>query len=397
MSAQSASRLAAERWFLQRGLPAVLRPGVLVQRVWTRSAPALAALAVMMAFSMIIVGVTGKYTIDIDGTPNRTEWFVLAVIVLVLPAAAVVGWLVSRTDDIRTRAIVSGTSLGIATLGGVYAGPSPRVWVDIVTEIVIVAAIFVCTATGAGAILGWAVRMTLANLASIGNLLLGALPVMLLTVLVFFNGPVWTMASTVSRPRLWFALLFLMLIAVTFLLSSTMSRVRPILAPDAKQPEDAARLVGTPFEPMPDRPRRVDLSRSERLNVGFVLAMSQIVQVMTVSIVTGLLFFALGLILVSPELLAALTDHGSPDGQFLGMTLPVPDALIQVTMFLVALTFMYLAARAVGDKEYRERFLDPLIDDLRLTLVARDRYRTVTADPENTQREGGISTLRPCN
>ncbi|PWQ85347.1 hypothetical protein DKX15_21495, partial [Enterococcus faecium] len=79
-------------------------------------------------------------------------------------------------------------------------------------------------------------------------------------------------------------------------------------------------------------------------------------------------------------LLAALTDHGSPDGQFLGMTLPVPDALIQVTMFLVALTFMYLAARAVGDKEYRERFLDPLIDDLRLTLVARDRYRTVTAD-----------------
>ena len=48
-------------------------------------------------------------------------------------------------------------------------------------------------------------------------------------------------------------------------------------------------------------------------------------------------------------------------------------------MFLSALTFMYLAARAVGDKEYRAQFLDPLIDDLRLTLVARDRYRTATA------------------
>lgn len=99
------------------------------------------------------------------------------------------------------------------------------------------------------------------------------------------------------------------------------------------------------------------------------------------SIVTGLLFFVFGLILISPELLAALTAHGSPDGRFLGMTLPVPDALIQVSMFLTALTFMYLAARAVADKEYRAQFLDPLIEDLRLTLVARDRYRTVTADP----------------
>ncbi|WP_460357040.1 hypothetical protein [Mycobacterium sp. ZZG] len=373
-------RLAAERWFLQRGLPAVLRPGVLVQRVWTRSAPALAGLAVVMTFSMLIVAATGKHTIDIDGTPTRTEWFVLGVILLVLPAAALVGWLVSRSEDVRLRAVVSAASLGIAAVGGFYGGLSARVLVDLVSEIVIVVLIFVCTATGTGAIVGWAVRMMLANLASVGNLLLGALPVMLLTVLVFFNGPVWTMASTISRPRLWLGLSFLMLIAVAFLLSSTLSRIQPILSPDAKRPEDAAHLAGTPFETMPDRPRRVPLSKAERLNVGFVLAMSQIVQVLTVSVVTGLLFFVLGLILISPELLAALTDGGSPDGQLLGMTLPVPQALIQITMFLIALTFMYLAARAVADKQYRAQFLDPLLEELRFTLVARDRYRTVTAD-----------------
>ena len=79
----------------------------------------------------------------------------------------------------------------------------------------------------------------------------------------------------------------------------------------------------------------------------------------------------LGLILLSPELLAALTRNGSTDGQILGMTLPVPQSLIQTSMFLAALTFMYLSARAVGDADYRTQFLDPLIDDLRLTLVAR--------------------------
>ena len=40
-------RRAAERWFLRHGLPCVLRPGILARRVWSRSAPALAAFAVI--------------------------------------------------------------------------------------------------------------------------------------------------------------------------------------------------------------------------------------------------------------------------------------------------------------------------------------------------------------
>jgi hypothetical protein len=63
------------------------------------------------------------------------------------------------------------------------------------------------------------------------------------------------------------------------------------------------------------------------------------------------------------------------------MTIPVPDSLIQITLFLGALTFMYLSARMVSDEEYRMRFVDPLIDDVRLTLRARNRYRAVVAAP----------------
>ena len=115
------------------------------------------------------------------------------------------------------------------------------------------------------------------------------------------------------------------------------------------------------------------------MNVGFVLALSQIVQVLTVAVVTAMIFFVLGLILLSPELLAAWTRDGASDGTVLGMTIPVPQSLIQITMFLGALTFMYISARAVGDADERSRFLDPLVEDLRLTMVARDRYRTFTA------------------
>jgi hypothetical protein len=111
----------------------------------------------------------------------------------------------------------------------------------------------------------------------------------------------------------------------------------------------------------------------------FVLAASQLAQILIVAAVTALLFFGLGLILLSPELLAAWTRNGTSDGTLLGMTIPVPQALIQITMFLGALTFMYVSARAVGDGEYRSQFLDPLVDDLRLTLCARNRYRAAVS------------------
>jgi hypothetical protein len=378
LASQSAERIAAESWFLAQGLPAVLRPGALVRRLWPRAAPALATFAVLMGASIVVVAVTGKHTIDIDGTPTRTEWFVLAVFLLGLPVAAAVGWLASRRSPAQ-RSIVSAVSLVVAFLGAVFGGPSARILVDLLLECIVIGLIFVCTATGVGSILGWAARMALANLASIGSMFARALPVVLLTVLVFFNAAVWLMATLVSRPRLWLALLLMFLIAAAFLLSSTLELVRPTLSSTEKTPGDDARLAGTPFENLPDRPQRVPLSRQERLNVVFVLAVSQIVQVLTVAVVTSGIFFALGLILLNPELLAAWTRTGSSDGQLLGMTFPVPGALIQITMFLAALTFMYLSARVVSDKEYRSQFLDPLIDDLRLTLVARDRYRTATA------------------
>jgi hypothetical protein len=97
---------------------------------------------------------------------------------------------------------------------------------------------------------------------------------------------------------------------------------------------------------------------------------------MMVALVTAAIFFTLGLLVLSQPILADWTKQaGSGQGTVLGMTLPVPQALIHVTMFIGAMTFMYVSARAVGDGEYRSQFLDPLIDDLRLTLVARNRYR----------------------
>ena len=378
-SQEVAQRRAADRWFLERGLPAVLRPGALVRRLWPRSAPALAAFAVSMAFSILVVLITGKHTVDINGQPTRTEWFVLAILVLMLPVAATVGWLVSRVRSVRTRTLAAFVSVGVAVAGGILGGPSPRIVTNLVGEAIVIGGALALTACGVGSILGWGLRSAMENLALVGALFVRALPVVLLTVLVFFNTYVWSMASTISRPRLWLALLFLGLIAVAFIASATRDRVRPMLSESHPFQDDDGRLADTPFESMPDPSSAAPFSRAERVNVVFVAVTSQVLQVGLVAIVSALIFFVLGLILLSPELLAQWSRNGPADGEFLGMTLPVPQSLIQVSMFLGAMTFMYISARAVGDADYRARFLDPLIDDLRLTLVARSRYRAAVA------------------
>jgi hypothetical protein len=368
-------RRAADAWFLDRGLPAVLRPGALVRRLWPRSAPVLAGFAVFMANSALVVAVTGRHTIDINGHPTRTEWFVLALLVLVLPIAVLVGWLVSRIPTVPGRTVAATVATTVAVAGGVLGGPSPRILVDLIFEAIVIAAILALTACGAGSILGWAVQMTTSNLAAAGSMVTRALPLLLLTILVFFNSPVWLMAATVSRPRLWLALAFLTAIAAVFVVSVSRDRVKPMLHSDEPAHDHSVRLAGTPFETMPDPASARPLSRVERLNVMFVVAASLLSQILIIAAMTSLLFLILGLILLSPELLAAWTRNGSSDGTVLGMTIPVPDSLIQITFFLGALTFMYISARTVSDGDYRTRFFDPLIDDLRLTLTARNRYR----------------------
>ena len=80
----------------------------------------------------------------------------LALLVLVLPVAALVGWLVSRLSTVRGRSVAATVAVCVAIAGGVLGGPSPRVLVDLVFEGIVIAAILALTACGAGSILGWA-------------------------------------------------------------------------------------------------------------------------------------------------------------------------------------------------------------------------------------------------
>jgi hypothetical protein len=376
MPTPASARRAAERWFLDNGLPSVLTRRARWRGLWPRSAPVLAGFAALMVVGLIIHQLVGNIDVDIEGRPTTVGWIVLAVLALTVPFVVITGWLVSRLRSHRARYVASTASAAVALVSDALTGDAT----DVASTALGAALVPLLTATGLGSVLGWALKLAVSQLAAVGQLMLRALPVVLLTVLVFFNSPVWLMAASVSRGRLWVALLFLGMIAAVFLVRSTLERIRPMLtAPSPPGDELADELADTPFAKMADPAGAYPLTQRERFNIVSVLIVSQLVQVLTVALVTTLIFFVLGLILINPQLLAAWTRNGSSDGQLLWMTIPVPNALIQVTLFLGALTFMYLTARAVGDREYRSQFVDPLIEDLRLTLLARNRYRAATA------------------
>jgi hypothetical protein len=362
----------AESWFLQRGLPSVLTRRARWRRLWPRSAPVLAAYAALQGCVLAVYSIVGGGDVEIKGEPTPAEWGVLAIVALALPLMALVGWLVSRSRSGRTRAAVAlGAVAVVACVASIVSGPA-----QLVQEFVVVVAVLILTGCGAGSVAGWVVRMMLSHFATVGALAVRALPVVLLTALVFFNTYVWLMAATISGKRLVLAMAFLVSIAAVFVISATRERVRPMLrASTAEFARDAERLSDTPFAAMPDAPDSAPLKRAERLNVVFVLAASQLAQITVVAVVTGAIYLILGLIVLSPELLNEWTHTYSSTATVLGWTLPLPDSLIHICLFLGALTFMYISARAAGDAEYRSTFLDPLIEDLHATLIARNRYR----------------------
>jgi hypothetical protein len=395
MSTTVAAQRAAERWFLNRGLPAVLTPRARLQSVWSRSAPFLALTAVGDVFSMIAYEMTGQ--VHFVGAPALVQRVGVVAALLVLPVGAGVGWMVARLLTDRGRAIASTVAVVIGICCQAVKGYTSQQHLERVAEgIVAVAVILLLTAAGVGSVIGWATRLALSQFVTGWALLVRALPVVLLSVLVFFNTAVWTMAATLSPIRFGLALDIFLVIAVAFVVQGTIEHAKPALIAATSSSRYERQMAGTPFEDMPDPVEVAPLTRNERFNVAVTLVASQLVRIVAVAWATQLLFFLAGIVMLTPDLLREWTQHSIAYATLFGYPLPVPQAFINMVFFLGTLTFMYVSARSVGEGEYRHEFLDPLIGDLKVTLLARNRYLNSLAVREDAEQEPPAVSKAAC-
>lgn len=118
------------------------------------------------------------------------------------------------------------------------------------------------------------------------------------------------------------------------------------------------------------------LRRSQRLNLGITLVVSQMVQVFVVSAGVGLFFVLLGALTIRGNV---LTDWGIGgdlfwDPRLLGYRLFFTWTLIKVAVGIASITGLYYAISILTDATYRKEFMDGVIDELKGTFVARAEY-----------------------
>jgi hypothetical protein len=238
------------------------------------------------------------------------------------------------------------------------------------------------TYIGFGAIVGWAFRFAWVQLGALGTLMSRALPWLMLTVVVYFTGELWQLAARMTRQRLWQVIGFLAFIALVFVVSTIRDEVRALRDDRAEQTDSASLLAGTPLNVAPgDRIPRTALSRAEQINVVAVMVVSQAIQVVFFTSGLFAFFLALGIIAVPYDVAVLWSAEqtcaiGEPPcaGTWFGIHIPIPQTIVHMSLFVAVLSGLYFTVSTSVDPLYRQRFFDPLIADVAVSLAGRDAY-----------------------
>ena len=365
-------------WFLARGLPLVLTRRVRSRALIERSAPVVSGIGALIAVTAVIADFS-------DGQAAAADVVPLGIMAVVLAAAPFVLNLLHAAGTTRGEAGRRTAALLVMALFVIGFPLADQGWSGLtlaeVAGFLIVAVLAVwLTYLGIGSIVLWAFRFAWVQFGALGTLMSRALPLLMLTVVVYFTGELWQLAARMTRQRLWQTIGFLALVAIAFMVATIRDEVQA-LREDRSGPRDpAALLAGTPLATGTD-PRRTPLSVGEQINVVAVMVVSQAIQVVIFTTGLFVFFLALGVIAIPDEVTVLWSAEqqctvGEPPcaGTWFGIHVPVPQTVVHTSLFVAVLSGLYFTVSTSVDPLYRQRFFDPLVADVAVSLAGRDAY-----------------------
>lgn len=279
----------------------------------------------------------------------------------------------------------------LSAMLGVAAGVAAGWWrghvgTGVATALTVAGAVlfgYAVTRLHAGSIVRWAGRRTFRSLGLLFPLVTRALPLLLLFVtFLFINAEVWQVAATLDGSVMWLTVALFLAITIGFLL---------VRLPEELEVFDKAldtdRVVagtkGTPLEgfwkPVDDaavdRAADETLAGLQKANLVLVLLVTQLVQVLLLSLAVFAFFVVFGLLVMDPEVTLSWTDQPSltavPFFERANME------LVQVSTFLAAFSGLYFTVYAVTDETYRTQFFSSIVRELERAVSARAAYRAL--------------------
>ncbi|MEV6913046.1 hypothetical protein [Amycolatopsis sp. NPDC051071] len=389
-------RGAADAWFRRRGLPMVIHRRRRGAGMLRRATPGLVFLCLL---DLLLSGLLKLLDVSEDVLEARMRGsglaYVLgvlaltfAVIIVPMVAGRLMAKLLRMLHRTRVRLAVMVATIGfwvlVLPLGERLTGLVPwddPLWLAVLTNLAALAGLMLLVRIGVGSILTWAARSAVAQVRAIGTLASRALPLLLLVVMFsFFTAELWQAVERLSPGRLWLVVGFLTVIGAVFLASMLSDEMKELKSWTVEP--GAAALRGTPFDDDDDEPLPVrrTLSRTERLNITLVLFFAQAVQIVAFGALVFVFFIVFGVLILRPEVVTVFAGRESAPGTLLGVPLPVSSALVNVSLFLAVFSGLYFAASTATDARYRRSFFEPLLEDVKISLAARDIYLAHWAD-----------------
>ena len=252
----------------------------------------------------------------------------------------------------------------------------------LLTNIAVLAVIYVVTSYAVFALVRWAARRSVAQIAALASLVARALPLLLLfTAFIFLSTEVWQVAGALTGVPYAATLGIFFLLGALFVLIRVPGTLRG-LGTFADWTEVGVAIAGTPaagLDVPTDGPAvAAPLSVRQRLNVGLVTVFSQALQVSLVSLVLALFFVVFGFLAIPVETTASWTGlrevHTFVTWHLDGRDLVITEPLLRVAGFLGAFTGMYFTVVLSTDATYRDEFAEDVGPQIRQALAVRIAY-----------------------
>lgn len=374
-AAERAARVAAERWFVRRGVPHFIHHYTATRDVFTRTA------GLLTAVFLVELGTAFNF---------QFSWWQNAL--AFLGAMAAVGGVWAAVNRLRgRRALQRPTSFGPVELAGfvllpplvpeVFGGQAHQAVLLIAGNLALLVVVYVVTSYGVLPILRWAFLQTLRQIGDLANLLVKSLPLMLLfSMFLFLSADIWQVVADISTVSLAATIGLLVAVGSAFVLLR-LPRELATLAAFASWDDVREHAAGTPLAMLDPpagqaEPGDQTLRRRERFNVGLMLFLGQAVQVLLVSVAIGAFYVAFGLFALPADTLTGWTGH--PPHQLLGWGIAgnhLSRELLTSAVLVAAVSGLQFTVAALTDATYREEFYTDVTRDLRTTLAVRTLYR----------------------
>ncbi len=351
-----------ERRFQAQGLPLLIEDYSASEDVFNRAFPLLALI--------FVAEILGSFSL---------QWPLWANALAVAGSVALATLVIALLNRHRGRGLLTvPDELGRLELAAFVIVPAlPQLATDLhgldwlataAGNLAVLLAVLVLFGFRAVAIVRWAARHLLGQLATSLALLSKALPLLVLfAVVLFLNTEVWQTFAQMPDASLIAVAIVIAVVAGLFIGGRVPSEVREM---------EAAVAARASVAPRP-------LSRIQRLNVGLLLVTSYWLQVLLVTAAIVAFFVGFGTVAVLPATIDAWIGSTGTElyrVELFGAELRLTEELLRVAAAIGALSGLYFAVTLLTDSAHRTEFLRELTDDLERTFADRAEYLALLDD-----------------